>query len=71
MPRLIDFACICLTAGQTRMIRAILIPVFAIGLALCLFGLFIAAVGTDPLAVYSSIYRAAFILISKPRAMAG
>lgn len=42
------------------MIRAIAIPVFAIGIALILFGAFVAAVGVDPFAVYHSIYRAAF-----------
>ncbi|MEX0809442.1 MAG: ABC transporter permease [Dongiaceae bacterium] len=42
------------------MIRAIAIPLFAIGLAMALFGLFVAAVGADPFAVYASIYRAAF-----------
>lgn len=42
------------------MIKAIAIPFLAIGVALILFGAFVAAVGVDPFSVYHSIYRAAF-----------
>src|SRR5688572_17493738 len=47
-------------AGVVRFIGALVIPVGAIVVAMVLFGVFVAANGVDPLAVYASIYRGAF-----------
>jgi len=40
--------------------EALLIPVFALLLSMALFGLFLLAVGSDPLGVYFSMYRSGF-----------
>ena len=42
------------------MIRALAVPLGAIGVSLVIFGVFVALVGADPFAVGGSIYKAAF-----------
>jgi general nucleoside transport system permease protein len=48
------------STGVVRFVNALAIPVLAIIVSLILFGVFVAANGVDPLAVYTSIYRGAF-----------
>ncbi|MGJ3247406.1 MAG: ABC transporter permease [Elainellaceae cyanobacterium] len=43
-----------------RNLESIMIPIAAVGVALVIFGLFCAAAGANPFAVYGSIWKAAF-----------
>ncbi|MEM1309966.1 MAG: ABC transporter permease, partial [Cyanobacteria bacterium P01_H01_bin.153] len=43
-----------------RSLEAVFLPVAALLVALLIFGLFCALAGANPLAVYGSIYKAAF-----------
>ena len=47
-------------ARWQRPLEAILLPMAALIVALLIFGLFCALAGANPLAVYGSIYKAAF-----------